>query len=92
MTARIYQPTKNAMQSGKAKTDWMLEYLPEKKTQVDRLIGWTGSSDMKQEIKLKFDTKEEAVSYAHKNNIEFELIEPKVRAIKIQSYSDNFTN
>lgn len=62
MTARIYQPVKNPMQSGKAKSFWLLEYVPERKKQLDELMGWVGNNDMKQELKLKFNSKEEAVS------------------------------
>lgn len=93
MTAKIYRPAKNAMQSGKGKTKiWMLEYAPEQKKTVDKLIGWQGSGDMKQQIKLKFESREAAISYAEKNNIPFTVIEPKERIIKAQSYADNFIN
>jgi hypothetical protein len=91
--ARIYKPTKTAMQSGKAKTkNWVLEYKPQAKKIVDNLMGWQGSTDMLQEIKLKFESKESAIEYAQKQNIEFDLIEPKISTIKIKSYADNFTS
>lgn len=89
--ARIYLPAKNAMQSGKAKHSWVLEYKPESKTIVDNLMGWQGSRDMKQEIKLKFETKEAAINYANNNKIDFEVIEPKQPALQIKSYAENFT-
>lgn len=90
--ARIYRPAKNAMQSGKAKTNrWLLKYVPESRKTTDELIGWVGSTDMKQEITLNFDTKEAAVRYAQNNNIEFEVIEPNDAKLKIKSYAENFT-
>ncbi len=91
--AKIYIPAKNAMQSGKAKTNkWLLEYKPQSKKVVDNLMGWQGSSDMLQEIRMKFESKEAAISYATKNNIEFEVVEPKKPITRIKSYAENFTN
>lgn len=90
--ARIYKPSKTAMQSGKGKTNsWVLEFIPENTRTIDPVMGWTGSSDMKStEVKLKFSTKEEALEYAKVNGISFELIEPKQSTIKVNSYSKNF--
>lgn len=89
--ALIYKPSKTAMQSGKAKTDnWVLEYQPESRKIVENLMGWQGSEDMNQEVRLAFNTKEEAISYAEKKNIHFEIVEPHERKIKQQSYADNF--
>jgi hypothetical protein len=90
--AKIYRPAKNAMQSGKAKTtEWLLEYKQQSAKIVDNLMGWQGSKDMLQEIKLKFDSKDSAISYAQKNGIDFEVIEPKEPKLKIRSYAENFT-
>ena len=70
MSARIFSPAKTAMQSGKAKTgSWVLEYEPEKPRKIDPLMGYTSSGDMKSQIKLVFDTKEEAIAYAEKHGI-----------------------
>ncbi len=85
-TARIYKPCKTAMQSGKAKTkDWLLEYTTTDST-IDDIIGWTGSSDMyASEVKLHFKSKSEAIAYANKNGIKYDLMEeqptlkPKLR-------------
>jgi hypothetical protein len=89
--ARIYQPDKNAMQSGKAKsTDWLLEFIPEKPYFVDNLMGWTGMTDMAQEIHLSFPTKESAIAYAEKQKIPYELSEPNVRQYRKKAYADNF--
>lgn len=91
--AIIYRPVKTAMQSGKAKSNnWFLKFNKEGPKIVDNLMGWQGSSDMKQELNLKFETKESAIAYAEKQGIEFEVIEPKEKKITIQSYAENFTN
>ena len=91
MLARIYQPAKNAMQSGKARTKkWALEFEPERAREIEPLMGWTASSDMRQQVSLDFDTLEEAVAYAKKNAISFQIYEPHQVVAKAKSYSDNF--
>ena len=91
MRARIYQPAKNAMQSGKARTrQWLLEYEPETRRAPDPLMGWTSSSDMRQQVTLDFDSVEEAVAYATKHGIPHQVFEPHQPAAKSKSYSDNF--
>ena len=91
MTARIYKPTKTAMQSGKAKTkDWVLDYDPEIPRTVEPLMGWTSSSDMRQQLKLRFATKEEAVAYCEREGIPYRLLPDKEPARRTMSYSDNF--
>ena len=90
--AKIYKPTKTAMQSGLKKFDkWILEYFSEKPG-INPLMGWESSKDTYSEIKLEFSSKDLAIEYARKNNINFELIEPKNRKLIKKSYADNFTN
>lgn len=91
MLARIYQPAKTAMQSGKARTkNWVLEFEPEVARRIDPLMGWTSSSDMKQQIKLTFDTKQDAIAYAQKHNIPHQVIDPRPKSRVIKAYADNF--
>ncbi len=91
MTARIYCPTKNAMQSGLKNTrQWVLEYISEQGKSLDPLMGWSGGSEMAGQIHLKFISKEEAISYAKRNGIAYEVTEPKTRTRKIKSYADVF--
>jgi hypothetical protein len=91
MRARIYQPARNAMQSGKARTKaWLLEYEPASPRRVDPLMGWTSSSDMLSQVQLEFDNKEEAIAYAQKHNIAFDLFEPRTAVTRPKSYADNF--
>ena len=78
MTARIFKPAKNAMQSGRAKTkEWQLDYEPEQPRAIEPLMGWTSSGDMKQQLTLRFDTKEDAVAYCERKGIAYQVIEPK---------------
>jgi gamma-glutamylcyclotransferase (GGCT)/AIG2-like uncharacterized protein YtfP len=91
MVARIYNPAKTAMQSGTAKTNnWVLEFDPQSPKSIDPLMGYTSSGDMKQQVKLKFPTKEEAVAYATRNNIAYRVDEESKRKHRRASYSDNF--
>ena len=90
--AKIYKPTKTAMQSGSKKFDkWIVEFITEK-TGINPLMGWESSSDTYSELNLEFKSKELAIEYAKKNKIDYELIEPKSRKINKKTYADNFTN
>lgn len=88
--ARIYQPDKTAMQSGKTKTKWLLEFAPEKPQAIDPLMGWSTMTDMPQEIKLTFSSKESAIAYAKRQKIEYEVYEPNSRRPIRKAYADNF--
>ena len=91
MTARIYKPSKTAMQSGQAATkEWLLEFEPEEPRTVEPLMGWTSSGDMKQQLTLHFDTKEDAVAYCERMGIAYQVIEPKDSARRAVAYADNF--
>ncbi|NNF71124.1 MAG: ETC complex I subunit [Rhodobacteraceae bacterium] len=93
MRARIYQPSKTAMSSGTAKTHhWVLEYAPASAREVDPLMGWTSSSDMQSQVRLRFDSKDAAVEYAKDNGIDAIVIEPKKRKANIRprGYGENF--
>jgi hypothetical protein len=91
MKARIYRPTRTAMQSGIANTlQWKLEFVPVANQFIDPLMGWSGQTDTSQEIQMYFPTKEEAYAYAKRNNLEFEEKGPKTRVIKPKSYAANF--
>jgi hypothetical protein len=91
MTARIYKPARTAVQSGAANaTEWVLDYEPEKPRLVEPLMGWTSSADMKQEVRLSFDTKEEAIAYCERHGIPHQVFETKPPERQRISYSDNF--
>ena len=91
MRARIYLPPKSAMQSGLARTQrWVLEYEPEHKKIRDPLMGWTGSDDMRQQIRLSFETQEAAIAYAEAQGIPYDLEISPARTRKPKAYADNF--
>src|SRR5215471_11049195 len=88
---RIYQPPKTAMQSGVANTaKWVLEFEPEAPREVEPLMGWISGRDTRRQVKLRFDTREEALAYAQRNGYQVELEEPHARRFKAKSYADNF--
>jgi hypothetical protein len=92
MTARIYRPAKNAMQSGTARTkNWVLDYEPEEPRVVEPLMGWTSSGDMKQQLRLSFPTREEAVAYCEKHGIPYQVFEEQLPERRRMAYADNFS-
>ena len=91
MAARIYRPAKTAMQSGTAKTrEWVLDYEPEQPREIEPLMGWTSSGDMRQQVRLRFPTLEEAVAYAERHGIPYQVSDLKATARRPIAYSDNF--
>ena len=89
--AKIFKPTKTAMQSGFAKSDkWVIEYIVDQPG-INPLMGWESSTDTFSELNLEFSSKDKAIEYAKKNKIEFEIVEENKRKIVKKSYSDNFT-
>jgi len=92
MLARIFRPSKNAMQSGRGKSqEWLLEFEPKAALRSDPLMGWTVTTDTEStQVRLAFDTKEDAVRYADHHGIAFQLIDPKPAKRIIKAYADNF--
>jgi len=91
MIARIYKPALTAMQSGTAKTkEWVLDYEPAQPRAVEPLMGWTSSGDMRQQLRLAFETKEEAIAYCERNGIAYQVFETQPSKRQRISYADNF--
>jgi hypothetical protein len=91
MKVRIFRPTKNPMQSGRANARrWVVESEPVAPKEIDPLMGWIGSRDTQGQVRLLFNTKEEAVAYAARNNLAYEVFDGDRAKIKPKSYSDNF--
>ena len=91
MKAKIYKPSKTAMQSGRSKYNkWVLKFSDKKNQLKDTMMGWNGGSSTISQIELKFSSKEEAVNYAKKNNIDYEVLETSERRVINKSYADNF--
>jgi hypothetical protein len=91
MTARIYQRPKNAMQSGRARTEeWVLEFASNEAKKPDPLMGWAGSGDTQAQVNLTFPSAAEAQAYAERYGIEARVHQPPPRRLKLQAYADNF--
>lgn len=89
--ARIYQPSKTAMQSGQGNTNsWILEFAPESARFLDPLMGWTSSADTHAQVRLSFDSKEDAIAYAERNAIAYRVLGSTKRKNILKSYTDNF--
>jgi len=90
--ARIFQPPKSAMQSGRAGTqEWLLEYAPAEAKVLDPLTGWVGSGDMRRQVHLRFESREQAIAFAEAQGIAYEVEVPAAHAaIKPKAYADNF--
>ena len=91
--ARIYKPAKTSMQSGRGKSQqWVLEYPRSASVGPESLMGWQSSSDTQRQIRMRFSSKEDAIAYAEKQNISFELQEPNKRNLRLKTYADNFAS
>ena len=91
MKAKIFKPAKTAMQSGRSKFNkWVLKFSDKKNQLKDTMMGWNGGSSTISQIELKFSSKEEAVKYAKKNGIDYEVLETSERKVINKSYADNF--
>ena len=91
MKAKIYKPSKTAMQSGRSKFNkWVLKFNNNRNQKKDSLMGWNGGSNTISQVELKFDTKEDAVNYAKRNDLEYVVLESSERKVITKSYADNF--
>ena len=91
MKAKIYKPSKTAMQSGRSKFNkWILKISDSKNQIRDTMTGWNGGSNTSSQIQLKFKSKEDAIHYAKSNNMDYEALETSVRKVISKSYADNF--
>jgi hypothetical protein len=91
MLARIYKPARTAMQSGNAAAErWLLEFEPEMRKAADPLMGYTSTADMRRQVRMAFDSREQAIAYAEKHAIPYRVSESNEAAPKKFSYADNF--
>ncbi|MDJ0950740.1 MAG: ETC complex I subunit [Alphaproteobacteria bacterium] len=91
MQARIYRPTKTAMQSGRRNTQrWLLEFVPRSARWRDPLMGWTSSDDTARQVRMYFDSKEAAIAFAEREGLDYRVEEPRQRRVRPKSYADNF--
>jgi hypothetical protein len=88
---RIFQPSKTAMQSGRRKTHrWVVQFERDAPQVADPLMGWIGSSDTRPQLRLLFDTREEAIAFAQRNHLSYVVHEPGAHTVRPKSYAENF--
>jgi hypothetical protein len=91
MQVRIYQPAKSAMQSGRGKThQWIVEFEPGRAIGPEPLMGWNGGGDTKDQVRLSFDSREEAIAYAEKHGYGYTFVPAHDRRLRPKAYADNF--
>ena len=91
MLVTIYQPSKNAMQSGRGKTkNWVLEYEKQSSRAPESLMGWISSEDTMHQVRLTFDSAEGAVSFAEEKGWDYNLLPAQSKRVKPRNFSDNF--
>ncbi len=92
MQVRIYRPAKNAMQSGPGgnAAAWVLEYEPVVAKRADRLMGWLGSADTNQQVRVKFASQDAAIAFAKKKGFTYQVVGEPQKSFKIKNYADNF--
>jgi len=90
-SVRIFRPTKTAMQSGLRNTQkWLVDFEAGEAQVADPLMGWAGSHDTNRQLRMWFDTKDEAVAFAKKKGFEYRIIKPQSRPQRPRAYADNF--
>ena len=90
-SVRIFQPAKNAMQSGRANTQsWVVEFAPNDAVKPSPMMGWPGSGDTRQQVRLSFDSRNDAIGYAQKHGLDDEVPASRNRSVRAKAYSDNF--
>jgi hypothetical protein len=90
-SARILRPAKTAMSSGTARTKrWILEFEQATPRRADPLMGWISAEDTLNQVRLSFDTLEEAQAFAQKLGLDYSIEEPNTRTLKPKAYADNF--
>lgn len=89
---RIYRPTRTAMQQGRAKTrHWLIEQEQPEPKSHDPLMGWISSGDTRAQVKLRFESKEEAVNYCERHGLIYRVDEPQEPVVRPKSYAANFS-
>ena len=92
MSVRIFQPARSATTSGQGKTKhWVLQFTPESPRPIDPLMGWTGQTDTSAQVRMTFDTREEAVEYARRHGLAYTVEDAQKRAHRPRGYGDNFS-
>eukprot|EP01006_Ploeotia_vitrea_P034169 TRINITY_DN65718_c11_g3_i2.p2 TRINITY_DN65718_c11_g3~~TRINITY_DN65718_c11_g3_i2.p2 ORF type:complete len:161 (+),score=41.07 TRINITY_DN65718_c11_g3_i2:24-485(+) len=85
----VAKRSRNAMQQGSGGREWLVEFVPHEKW-LNPLMGWTSSNDTATQVKMSFDTKEEAIAFCERQGYEFKVVEAKPKRSRVKSYADNY--
>jgi hypothetical protein len=92
MEVKIYKPAKSAMQSGKAKSKWLVAPMEKENIRhLNKLMGWVSVDNTISQLDFAFNSKDEAIEFAKKNNLKYVVEEPNLGSLKKKSYAANFT-
>lgn len=86
----IYQPTKSSMQSGYTRNNWIIKFIAKESKNIEPLMGWTSSTDMLQELELKFPDMNSAIDFAKNNYLDYQIIHPQQKKVIKRTYAQNF--
>ncbi|TFK68571.1 hypothetical protein BDN72DRAFT_769129 [Pluteus cervinus] len=90
---RIYQPTRNTMQSGPGKGErWRIDWdtLQGGGRWENPLMGWASSADYMQGTKITFKSKEDAIHFAEKQGWDYFVQQSTVKRIPPKNYAENY--
>ncbi|MCB9978936.1 MAG: ETC complex I subunit [Rhodospirillales bacterium] len=91
MKVTVSKPSKTAMQSGAARTrGWFLEGEPDVPDSIDPLMGWSSSGGTARQIRMRFETLEEALHFAGEKGWACTVLPPQEKRVRPRSYADNF--
>ncbi|KAJ3854064.1 NADH-ubiquinone oxidoreductase 21kDa subunit [Lentinula lateritia] len=92
-SVRIYQPTRNTMQSGPNKGDrWRIDFdvLLGGGRWENPLMGWASSADYMQGTRVSFRSKEDAIHFAEKQGWDYYVQLHEVKRIPPKNYAENY--
>jgi hypothetical protein len=89
--AYIHQPAPSPTQSGRARTrEWLLEFEPASRREIEPLMGWISSDDPFPQIRLRFPDRQSAIEFAERQGWPYVVQEPPPRRFRPRSYADSF--
>ncbi|KAF9533165.1 NADH-ubiquinone oxidoreductase 21kDa subunit [Crepidotus variabilis] len=90
---RIYQPTRNTMQSGSGKSErWRIDWdiLEGSGRWENPLMGWASSADYMQGTRISFRSKDDAIHFAEKQGWDYYVQQSTVKRIPPKNYAENY--
>ena len=89
LPVRIYRPSLSPLQSGLARSAWVIEFEPQQATGIDPLMGWTTSRDPLQQIRLTFPSREQAIAFSRRQGWRYTVSEPHERKLRPRLHAEN---